>query len=136
MAAYVAGWFIKAQGFTPELGLLAGAGMGGEAGEAPEVPDATAGISLAGATDGGIVRGTRGGAGEIGHIPVREEGPRCSCGNRGCLETFISEGCRKQNTKASRSEIFNRLATSFSGYFGVDQDTSRTAERQRFTVFD
>lgn len=41
--------------------------------------------------DGGIVRGFGGGAGEIGHVPVRDNGPLCSCGNTGCLETFVSE---------------------------------------------
>ena len=50
------------------------------------------GIGAAIAIDGVIVRGTNGGAGEIGHIPVRDDGPVCSCGNRGCLETFLSEG--------------------------------------------
>ena len=49
------------------------------------------GVGAAIVIDGAIVRGTGGGAGEIGHIPVRDEGPLCSCGNRGCLETFISE---------------------------------------------
>jgi predicted NBD/HSP70 family sugar kinase len=49
------------------------------------------GVGAAIVIDGVIVRGTGGGAGEIGHIPVRDEGPLCSCGNRGCLETFISE---------------------------------------------
>ena len=29
-------------------------------------------------------------AGEIGHMVVDDEGPRCRCGNRGCLETFLS----------------------------------------------
>ena len=29
-------------------------------------------------------------AGEIGHISVEDDGPQCSCGNRGCLETFVS----------------------------------------------
>ncbi len=29
-------------------------------------------------------------AGEIGHITVEDDGPRCSCGNRGCLETLVS----------------------------------------------
>ncbi len=29
-------------------------------------------------------------AGEIGHIVVEDDGPRCPCGNRGCLETFVS----------------------------------------------
>lgn len=30
------------------------------------------------------------GEGEIGHLVVEEEGPRCGCGNRGCLETLCS----------------------------------------------
>lgn len=29
-------------------------------------------------------------AGEIGHVVVATDGPLCSCGNRGCLETFVS----------------------------------------------
>ena len=41
--------------------------------------------------DGTVVRGTTGGAGELGHVPVAEDGPLCHCGNRGCLETFIGE---------------------------------------------
>lgn len=41
--------------------------------------------------DGVVLRGTAGGAGEIGHIPVSEDGPLCSCGNRGCLEALIGE---------------------------------------------
>jgi predicted NBD/HSP70 family sugar kinase len=41
--------------------------------------------------DGVILRGNSGGAGEIGHIPVREDGPPCTCGNVGCLESFIGE---------------------------------------------
>ena len=49
------------------------------------------GVGAAVVIDGAIMRGSRGAAGEIGHIPVREDGPLCTCGNRGCLETFISE---------------------------------------------
>jgi predicted NBD/HSP70 family sugar kinase len=41
--------------------------------------------------DGVVLRGAGGGAGEIGHIPVADSGPRCSCGNIGCLESFIGE---------------------------------------------
>lgn len=36
-----------------------------------------------------IYRGSRGAAGEIGHIPVAS-GPRCECGLRGCLEAVAS----------------------------------------------
>jgi glucokinase len=37
-----------------------------------------------------LVRGRDGGAGEIGHIIVEENGPLCGCGQRGCLETMAS----------------------------------------------
>ncbi|MCM8795950.1 MAG: ROK family protein, partial [Candidatus Omnitrophica bacterium] len=36
-----------------------------------------------------IYRGSTFAAGEIGHLPLNEKGPRCSCGGRGCLEAYI-----------------------------------------------
>lgn len=39
-------------------------------------------------SDGRIVRGLRGQAGELGHLPVDPHGDRCGCGAVGCLETF------------------------------------------------
>ncbi|HTN59186.1 MAG TPA: ROK family protein, partial [Protaetiibacter sp.] len=41
--------------------------------------------------DGVVLRGAAGGAGEIGHTPVLEDGPLCMCGNHGCLEAIIGE---------------------------------------------
>lgn len=38
--------------------------------------------------NGQIYRGATGSAGEIGHITIEENGPLCSCGNRGCLEAL------------------------------------------------
>jgi len=40
--------------------------------------------------DGTVWRGSRGTAGEIGHIPVDPNGPECPCGQRGCLEMVAS----------------------------------------------
>lgn len=40
--------------------------------------------------DGKIYRGSKGLAGELGHITVSENGPVCNCGNKGCLETIAS----------------------------------------------
>ena len=40
--------------------------------------------------DGKPWSGARGGAGEIGHIPVDPGGLSCGCGQRGCLETIAS----------------------------------------------
>lgn len=38
--------------------------------------------------DGRIYRGVSGSAGEIGHLTIDENGPVCTCGNRGCLEAI------------------------------------------------
>jgi glucokinase-like ROK family protein len=38
--------------------------------------------------EGQLYRGATGSAGEIGHITIDENGPLCTCGNRGCLEAF------------------------------------------------
>jgi glucokinase len=40
--------------------------------------------------DGALWRGSRGAAGEIGHIPIDPVGPECLCGQRGCLEMVAS----------------------------------------------
>jgi glucokinase len=40
--------------------------------------------------DGSLWRGSRGAAGEIGHIPIDQSGPLCACGQRGCLELMAS----------------------------------------------
>ena len=39
---------------------------------------------------GRLFQGDGGGAGEIGHVVVQDEGALCRCGNRGCLETIAS----------------------------------------------
>lgn len=41
--------------------------------------------------DGHIVRGSRGGGGDLGHIPIVEGGRLCQCGARGCLEAVVGQ---------------------------------------------
>jgi predicted NBD/HSP70 family sugar kinase len=48
------------------------------------------GIGAAFYFDGELYRGAGGKAGEFGHITVDEDGPLCSCGNNGCLESVAS----------------------------------------------
>ncbi|MFW6071515.1 MAG: ROK family protein [Candidatus Bipolaricaulota bacterium] len=38
-----------------------------------------------------LYRGSAGGAGEIGHITLDRQGPRCRCGEEGCLEALASD---------------------------------------------
>ena len=40
--------------------------------------------------NGAIYEGSNGNAGEIGHVTVEPNGPKCRCGNRGCLEALAS----------------------------------------------
>jgi len=41
-------------------------------------------------SDGRLMRGFNGNAAEVGHITVDHQGPRCPCGNYGCLEKYAS----------------------------------------------
>jgi glucokinase len=40
--------------------------------------------------DGQLHLGLRGAAGELGHMCIDPDGPKCPCGNRGCAEAFAS----------------------------------------------
>jgi glucokinase len=62
-----------ARGAKNVVGLFVGTGIGG-------------GLII----NGALHRGVSQGAGEIGHIVVKAGGPRCGCGNRGCLEALAS----------------------------------------------
>jgi predicted NBD/HSP70 family sugar kinase len=50
------------------------------------------GIGAGVLTNGRLVRGFSGMAGEFGHVPLDPDGPLCSCGSRGCWEVFASNG--------------------------------------------
>jgi glucokinase len=41
-------------------------------------------------THGILMRGAQGSGGELGHVTVHATGPRCACGNHGCLEALAS----------------------------------------------
>jgi predicted NBD/HSP70 family sugar kinase len=58
------------------------------------------GIGAGIVVDGVVLRGASGGAGEIGHIPVIEGGPACTCGNHGCLESVIGEAALVRTARA------------------------------------
>ncbi|GEM44430.1 ROK family protein [Deinococcus cellulosilyticus] len=50
---------------------------------------------------GQLYRGSSGGAGEIAHMPLDPEGPRCHCGQQGCLERMAgAQALLEQATEA------------------------------------
>jgi predicted NBD/HSP70 family sugar kinase len=48
------------------------------------------GVGVGIAIDGKLLRGAHNVAGEYGHVPLNMYGPRCSCGQRGCWEAYVS----------------------------------------------
>lgn len=78
--------------------------------EADSLIIVTLGTGLGGGVilNGSLWRGVSGMAGEIGHMTIDPDGPRCNCGNFGCVESFVSaeairrmvkEGLRDKNLK-------------------------------------
>jgi N-acetylglucosamine repressor len=72
--------------------------------------------------DGELYRGARNGVGEVGHIAVAEDGPVCSCGRIGCLESLAS---------GSAIEQMARKALSRPG-----SDGNARSEREKITAKD
>ncbi|MGA1843269.1 MAG: ROK family protein [bacterium] len=66
-------WAGAGQDCSIMIGLTLGTGVGG-------------GIIL----DGRLWHGSEGMAGEIGHMTIVPDGLQCPCGNRGCLEAYVS----------------------------------------------
>ncbi|MCB9729453.1 MAG: ROK family protein [Deltaproteobacteria bacterium] len=76
------------RGAVNVVGFTLGTGVGG-------------GIVL----DGRLWRGTRGMAGELGHITVVPEGRPCGCGNRGCLEQYAGAVGLRQGLRDAGGDL-------------------------------
>ena len=60
-------------------------------------------------SDGRVVRGVNGYGGEIGHMTVDPNGPRCKCGSRGCVEAYAgSYGIVNAAQAAARARGWKR----------------------------
>jgi glucokinase len=56
----------------------------------------------------------RGGAGEIGHMVVRQDGARCPCGRRGCMEAYAGRAAmearaRRELEKGVKTDLFKLM---------------------------
>lgn len=78
--------------------------------------------------DGRMRRGHRGAAGEVGHLGYDPSGPRCPCGQRGCLELYASGSAIEARWSSpagtpAAAEVFRAAATG---------DADAVAVRDRF----
>jgi len=64
--------------------------------------------------DGRIWHGIVGMGGEVGHISVNYDGPRCSCGNHGCLEYYASATGIERSARALASHSHGKLAELYA----------------------
>src|SRR5439155_18608071 len=97
--------------FSSLLGVFWGTGIGG-------------GIVL----DGELWRG-RGAAGEVGHMVVKRNGARCTCGRRGCVEAYAGRAAmeiraRRDHARGVKTELFKIMKKH-----GHDRLTSGIWER-------
>jgi len=83
------------KGYKTILGITLGTGIGG-------------GIVFRKGKAHEIYRGAFGRAGEVGHMAIKFDGLRCSCGNLGCFEQYASEEFIKRKTKVSPIELERR----------------------------
>ncbi|WP_264175950.1 ROK family protein [Oceanobacillus halotolerans] len=65
-------------------------------------------------TNGTILNGVNGIAGEIGHITIDPEGAPCNCGCNGCLETIASaKGIVRQAKEFVKEKPTSHLANTY-----------------------
>jgi len=62
------------------------------------------GVGAAIILDGEVYRGSHNAAGEIGHVTLDPDGEPCSCGNRGCVETYLSGPWLARRYRAARPD--------------------------------
>lgn len=99
--------FGAARGFQHVIGAFLGTGVGGAL-----------------IFDGKLYRGATGAAGEIGHMIIHAEGPRCGCGQRGCLEAYVGRvsiaaeaaiAAQRQHAPALFKEVGTEISKIKSG---------------------
>jgi glucokinase len=92
--------FGAAEGARCAVGIFPGTGIGGAC-----------------IYEGNILRGKTGSAMEIGHMQMLPDGPRCGCGQRGCLEALAS---RLSISRAAAAAAFRGQAPWLAEHIGTD----------------
>ena len=95
-----------AKGYKRVYGMFVGTGIGGGY-----------------VSDGQVIRGASYTAGEIGHTIIKMGGPRCTCGNRGCLEAIAAKVgmikyMKKQVDKYGKRTALKSLAPNWRKTIG------------------
>lgn len=101
-----------AKGTKRAIGIWVGTGIGG-------------GLISRGKLD----RGFRGAAGEIGHTLIKEDGPLCGCGRRGCVEALASRTAMEREMRALAAKTDPCITLQIMKERGKDRMTSSVIQR-------
>lgn len=99
--------------------------------------DATTGVGLGVFSRGGLLTGSNGLAGEIGHLPVELNGLKCGCGRRGCLETLASDTAlvRAVSKRTGRQLDIDTLVSDFeAGRVSVSRELNRVSRHLAYAL--
>lgn len=75
------------------------------------------GVGAALILNGRLYRGEANAAGELGHMPLNEHGPKCNCGGEACFETYVGN----RALFAMASQISGRPQATTETMFGLAQ---------------
>jgi glucokinase len=81
------------------------------------------GVGAALILNGQLYRGEDNAAGELGHMPLNEHGPRCNCGGIGCFETYVGN----RPLFAMASKMMGRPGVSTEEMFALARKGNKKA---------
>jgi glucokinase len=100
------------KGTTELVGIFPGTGIGG-------------GLIVRGK----LYEGCRGSAGEVGHMVLQADGPRCGCGRRGCAEALASRTAMEREVRAAIKVGGSDMVLKIMKERGKDRMTSSVIQR-------
>ncbi len=78
------------------------------------------GIGCGIVVNGSVIEGSRGVAGEVGHVLAEPDGPECHCGNRGCVEAIAGTAALLERLRDAVGQPSLTLAEAVSLAHGGD----------------
>lgn len=63
------------------------------------------GVGCAVMYDGTLIRGSNNASGEVGHVILEQNGRLCDCGNRGCVQTYLTQNSLVDQCREAGHEV-------------------------------
>jgi len=86
------------------------------------------GTGLGGAfiSGGTLIRGANHAAGEVGHLCIDFNGPKCSCGSHGCLEAYAGGWAIAKRAKGlAAAKVFEKAKAGEAEYAAIVEEATR-----------